>query len=34
VDRSVHRSLLKGVGLTNEDIAKPLIAVVNSWNGG
>ena len=32
VDRSVHRSLLKGVGLTDEDIAKPLIAVVNSWN--
>ena len=32
VDRSVHRSLLKGVGVTDEDIAKPLIAVVNSWN--
>jgi len=32
VERSVHRSLLKGVGLTDEDIAKPLIAVANSWN--
>jgi len=32
VERSVHRSLLKGVGLTDEDIAKPLVAVANSWN--
>ena len=32
VERSVHRSLLKGMGLTDSDIAKPLIAVVNSWN--
>ncbi len=32
IDRSVHRSLLKGVGLTDDDIVKPLIAVVNSWN--
>lgn len=32
VERSVHRSLLKGVGLTDSDIRKPLIAVVNSWN--
>jgi dihydroxy-acid dehydratase len=32
VERSVHRSLLKGIGLTDSDIAKPLIAVVNSWN--
>ena len=32
VERSVHRSLLKAVGLKDEDLAKPLIAVVNSWN--
>ena len=32
IDRSVHRSLLKGAGLTDEDLKKPLIAVVNSWN--
>jgi dihydroxy-acid dehydratase len=32
IERSVHRSLLKGMGLTDSDIAKPLIAVVNSWN--
>jgi len=32
IERSVHRSLLKGVGLTDDDIAKPLVAVVNSWN--
>jgi dihydroxy-acid dehydratase len=32
VERSVHRSLLKGVGLSDQDLRKPLIAVVNSWN--
>ncbi|RLI10702.1 dihydroxy-acid dehydratase [Candidatus Bathyarchaeota archaeon] len=32
IDRSVHRSLLKGSGLSDEDLGKPLIAVVNSWN--
>jgi len=32
IDRSVHRSLLKGSGLSDEDLGKPLVAVVNSWN--
>ena len=32
IERSVHRSLYKGVGLTDEDLKKPLIAIVNSWN--
>ena len=32
IERSVHRSLLKGVGLTDEDLKKPLVAVANSWN--
>ncbi len=32
LERGVHRSLLKGVGLTDEDLRKPLIAVANSWN--
>jgi dihydroxy-acid dehydratase len=32
IDRGVHRSLLKGAGLADEDLRKPLIAVANSWN--
>jgi dihydroxy-acid dehydratase len=32
IERSVHRSLFKGVGLTDSDLKKPLIAVANSWN--
>lgn len=32
VDRAPHRSLFKALGLTDEDLSKPLIAVVNSWN--
>ena len=31
-DRISHRSLLKASGLTDNDLKKPLIAVVNSWN--
>jgi len=30
--RTPHRSLLRCVGLTDEDFKKPLIAIVNSWN--
>jgi len=29
--RAAHRALLYALGLTREDLAKPLIAVVNSW---
>ncbi len=32
VEKSPHRALLKATGLTDSEIAKPLIAVVNSWN--
>ena len=32
VERSVHRSLLRGTGLTDEDFKKPLVAIANSWN--
>ncbi len=32
VERVVHRSLLKGVGLTDQDLRKPLVAIANSWN--
>jgi len=32
IDRSIHRALLKGTGLSDEDLKKPLIAVANSWN--
>lgn len=30
--RSCHRSLLKATGLSNEELKKPLIGVVNSFN--
>lgn len=32
ISRANHRSLLKAAGLANEDIAKPLIGIVNSFN--
>jgi dihydroxy-acid dehydratase len=31
-DRLSQRSLMKGVGLTDEDLRKPLVAIANSWN--
>ncbi len=31
-ERLSQRSLLKGVGLTDEDLGKPLVAIANSWN--
>ena len=31
-DRYVHRALFKCAGFTDEDLSKPLVAVVNSWN--
>jgi dihydroxy-acid dehydratase len=30
--RAAHRALLYAIGLTERDMSKPLIAVVNSWN--
>ncbi len=30
--RAAHRALLYALGLTRDDLAKPLVAVVNSWN--
>lgn len=27
-----HRSLFKAAGFSDEDLAKPLIAIANSWN--
>lgn len=32
IERSPQRSLFKAAGLTDEDLKKPLVAVVNSWN--
>lgn len=32
VEKAPHRSLMKALGLTNEEIAKPLIGVVNTFN--
>ncbi len=32
IERAGHRSLLKAIGLTDEEIARPLIAVANSAN--
>ena len=29
--RGPHRSLLKATGLTDEDIRKPFVAIVNSY---
>lgn len=31
-ERAPHRSLLKALGITDEEIEKPFVAVVNSWN--
>ncbi len=32
LERSPHRSLLKAIGITDEEISRPFIGVVNSWN--
>ncbi len=32
IDRCIHRGLFKCCGLTESDLKKPIIAVVNSWN--
>lgn len=32
IEKSPHRSLMKSIGLTNEEISRPLIGVVNSFN--
>lgn len=32
IERAPHRSLLKALGYTDEEINRPLIGVVNSWN--
>jgi dihydroxy-acid dehydratase len=31
-DRLSQRTLLRGVGITDEDLGKPLVAIANSWN--
>ena len=31
IDRAGARSMLKAIGLTDEDLAKPLVAVANTW---
>ncbi len=31
-ERAPHRALFKATGLTDEEIAKPFVGVVNSWN--
>lgn len=32
LERAAHRALLKSLGLTADEIARPWVAVVNSWN--
>lgn len=32
LERAAHRALLKSLQLTDEQIAKPWVAIVNSWN--
>jgi dihydroxy-acid dehydratase len=31
-ERAPHRALFKATGLTDEEIERPFIGVVNSWN--
>lgn len=30
-DRAAARAMLKAIGLTDEDLEKPLIAIANTW---
>ena len=30
-DRAPARAMLKGIGFTDEDLAKPIIGVANTW---
>ena len=32
-DRAAARSYLKGIGLTDDDIKKPMIGVASTWIG-
>ncbi|MGB9704078.1 MAG: dihydroxy-acid dehydratase, partial [Pyrobaculum sp.] len=32
VDNAPHRSYLRAIGLTDEDIARPLVGVLASWS--
>ncbi|MCS7126440.1 MAG: dihydroxy-acid dehydratase [Aigarchaeota archaeon] len=32
IERSPHRALLRAIGLSEEDLARPLVALANSWN--
>jgi len=32
IQRSPHRSLFKATGLTDEELARPIIGIANSWN--
>jgi dihydroxy-acid dehydratase len=32
LEKAPHRSLLRALGLTNEEISRPIIGVVNSFN--
>ena len=32
IEKAPHRSLLKSVGLTDEEIRRPIIGIANSWN--
>jgi dihydroxy-acid dehydratase len=31
VDRAGARSMLKAIGLTDDDLAKPIIGIANTW---
>ncbi len=32
VEKAPHRSLMKATGLTDEEIARPIVGIANSWN--
>lgn len=33
IEKAPHRSLFKALGLTDEELSRPLIDVINTWNG-
>jgi dihydroxy-acid dehydratase len=32
IERAPHRSLFKALGLTDDELSRPLIGIANSWN--
>jgi dihydroxy-acid dehydratase len=32
IERAPHRALFKAIGYTDEELSRPIIGIVNSWN--